>query len=173
MKFKITLIAVLFLFPMSLFADKALQPGDEAPRLTVTTDKGEELDLGMLYEKGPVLVYFYPKADTPGCTKQACNLRDNFTELKEAGLEVVGVSMDSIEDQSDFRTKYKLPFILVADGNKTLGNAFGVGFWAGVAYKRQSFLIVDGKVAWRDLSATPSTQSSTILEALQSVRDAQ
>jgi peroxiredoxin Q/BCP len=152
---------------MSLFASNPLEVGAPAPVLSVMTSKGTELDLGDLYAKGPVLVYFYPRADTPGCTKQACNIRDNFGDLTAAGIQVVGVSMDSVEDQSAFQEKYDLPFILVADKKKELGKAYGVGGYMGMAYKRQSYLIVDGKVAWRDLKANPASQSADILAALK------
>lgn len=153
---------------MSLFASNALTVGDPAPEMTVTTHTGETVNLSEAYAGGPVLVYFYPKADTPGCTKQACNIRDNFDDLRRKGINVFGVSTDSVESQNQFQEKYALPFTLVADTDKALGKAFGVGSYAGMAYKRQSFLVVDGTVAWRDLKASPSTQSSDILEALAS-----
>lgn len=163
---------LLFLLPMALFAKDPLQPGDSAPALTVTTHKGESLDLATVYAEGPVLVYFYPKADTPGCTKQACNLRDNHNDLKEADLTVIGVSQDSIAQQDAFRQKYNLPFTLVADEDKSLGSAFGVGSFMGMAYKRQSFLVVDGKVVWRDLSAKPASQTADALAAFKEIADA-
>ncbi|NDV62034.1 peroxiredoxin [Puniceicoccales bacterium CK1056] len=152
---------------MSLFASNPLEVGAEAPTITVITHKGTELNLGELYAKGPVLVYFYPRADTPGCTKQACNIRDNFDSLTAAGIEVIGVSMDSVEDQSAFQEKYDLPFLLVADEDKQLGKGFGVGGFMGMAYRRQSFLVVDGTVVWRDLKAKPASQSADILAALK------
>lgn len=170
MKTNLLILTLLTLSPMSLFADNLLEPGAEAPALSVTTHQGTELNLGDLYAKGPVLVYFYPKADTPGCTRQACNIRDNFDELTAAGIQVIGVSNDSVEDQSAFQEKYDLPFLLVADEKKELGKAFGVGSYIGIAYKRQSFLIVDGKIAWRDLKANPSTQSADILAALKETK---
>lgn len=163
------LLTFAFMFPFLSNADGPLGVGDSAPSPTVLNHLGQTVDLAELYKKGPVLVYFYPKADTPGCTKQACNLRDNFDDLIKAGLEVIGVSTDSVESQSAFKDKYQLPFTLLADKDKALGKAFGVGSYAGLAYKRQSFLIVDGKVAWRDLGASPATQSSDALAALQKV----
>ena len=166
MKLHPYLLTLICFLPMSLFASNALTIGDPAPGITVTTHSGETVDLSEAYAKGPVLVYFYPKADTPGCTAQACNIRDNFADLREEGISVFGVSTDSVESQNKFQQKYELPFTLVADTDKALGKAFGVGSYAGMAYKRQSFLVVDGKVAWRDLKASPSTQSSDILKAL-------
>lgn len=168
-RFHLLTILTLIL-PMALFSKETLTVGDEAPALTVTTHTGAELDLGETYAEGPVLVYFYPKSDTPGCTKQACNIRDNFSAIQEAGITVIGVSIDDVESQEAFREKYELPFTLVADKDKRLGTAFGVGGWMGLAYKRQSFLVVDGKIAWRDLSASPASQSQDILDALEAVK---
>ena len=163
------LLTLTCILPMSLFARNALNVGDPAPELTVTIHSGESVDLSEAYARGPVLVYFYPKADTPGCTAQACNIRDNFADLREAGIHVFGVSTDSVQGQSEFLEKYDLPFTLIADTDKALGKAFGVGSYAGMVYKRQSFLVLDGKVVWRDLKASPSTQSSDILQALADV----
>lgn len=164
------ILLVLIMLPFRLFAEAPLELGQAAPVATIPNHLGELVDLAELYAAGPVLVYFYPKSDTPGCTKQACNLRDNFVDLQEAGLQVVGVSMDSVENQLAFQRKYSLPFVLLADKDKALGKAFGVGSFAGMAYKRQSFLIVDGKVAWRDLGASPTTQSSDALKALRALQ---
>lgn len=169
MKPNLIWLTLILVCPMALFGSNPLETGAPAPTLNVLTHTGERLNLADVYAKGPVLVYFYPKADTPGCTKQACNLRDNFEALQEAGIEVIGVSSDSVKDQLAFRDKYNLPFTLVADEDKALGAAFGTGSFIGMAYKRQSFLIVDGKIAWRDLSASPASQTADALEALKSV----
>lgn len=164
----------VYLLIMSLIPSFALaspiEVGTAAPAQSVTLHTGEQLDLAELYAKGPVLVYFYPKSDTPGCTAQACNLRDNFDDLKAAGVSVVGVSSDKVENQRAFVEKYELPFPIVADNERNLGKAFGVGTIMGLAFKRQSFLVVDGKIAWRDLSASPASQSADILAALKSVQ---
>lgn len=172
MKIRTLPVLLLFLVPMALFANKPLQPGDPAPALTVTTHMGESMDLAAAYAEGPVLVYFYPKADTPGCTKQACNLRDNYSDLQQADLTVIGVSQDSVAQQKAFQQKYNLPFTLVADEDKSLGSAFGVGSFMGMAYKRQSFLVVDGKVVWRDLSAKPGSQTADAIAAYREIADA-
>lgn len=167
-----TQITLFFLlFPMALFAKDPLQPGDSAPELTVTTHTGDSLDLSSVYANGPTLVYFYPKSDTPGCTKQACNIRDNFADIQDSGIAVIGVSQDSVESQAAFREKYNLPFTLVADEDKKLGHAFGVGSYMGMAYKRQSFLIMEGRVIWRDLSASPASQTSDALAAYREVAE--
>jgi peroxiredoxin Q/BCP len=147
-----------------------LEVGAEAPALSVKNSEGEQVDLEAVYEKGPTLVYFYPKADTPGCTAQACNLRDSFEDLTGAGVQVIGVSADSVKAQAAFKKKYSLPFTLVADDDLQLIKAFGVPTRMGSFASRQSFLVVDGKVAWRDLSASPKSQSKDALAALNSLR---
>ncbi len=139
--------------------------GSASPSLTAPNDEGKTTNLGELVKKGPVLVYFYPKADTPGCTAQACNLRDHFEDLGKAGVTVVGVSTDGVVKQAAFKAKYKLPFTLLADEKGLVAKAFGVPVTLGYA-SRQSFLLKDGKVIWRDLSATPKTQSEDALKAL-------
>lgn len=165
--FAIYLACVLILAFMNSASADPLAVGSPAPSLTVTTHTGESLDLQEAYSSGPVLVYFYPKADTPGCTAQACNLRDHFAELSDKGITVIGVSQDSVEKQAAFRDKYELPFTLVADADKSMGRAFGVDSIPLIgAYNRQSFLVVDGKIAWRDLSASPKRQSQDALAAL-------
>ena len=89
-------------------------------------EHGREVRLADFYHDGFTLVYFYPKADTPGCTAQACNLRDGFAELTAKGVKIVGVSADSPESQLKFKEKYKLPFSLLADEERTVIRAFGV-----------------------------------------------
>src|SRR5690554_4718377 len=83
-----------------------LDVGSPAPAVEAVDQDGKQVSLSELYKKGLVLVYFYPKADTPGCTAQACSLRDDFAVLKERGVEVVGVSTDSVKDQKKFQEKY-------------------------------------------------------------------
>jgi peroxiredoxin Q/BCP len=150
-------------------AAKPLELGASAPALDVTIETGETLQLGELYAHGPVLFFFYPKSFTPGCTKQACNLADNFGAVQSAGITVLGVSRDKVETQSEFQAKYNLPYSLVADKEGALGEAFGVGRSMMLFHKRQSFLIVEGKVVWRDLSANPATQSQDVLAAYEAL----
>ena len=169
MKHLSILICLFAMSPFSLFGNEPLNVGDAAPEVTVVTHLGESLDMADLYAKGPVAIFFYPRSFTGGCTKQVCNVRDNYDDLRAAGVTVVGVSTDPVDKQKAFTEEYSLPFILVADEEKVLGKAFQVEGYLGMAYKRQTFLVVDGKVAWRDLSAKPTTQTEDILAALKSV----
>ena len=102
-----------------------LNVGDKAPEIRVQTDSGETFRLSDLKGKRVVL-YFYPKADTPGCTTEACEFRDSLSELKEKGAVVVGVSPDKPAAQAKFKQKYELPFTLLADEEKAAAEAYGV-----------------------------------------------
>lgn len=114
---------------------------------------------------GYLLVYFYPKSDTPGCTKQACSLRDSYAALTEKGVKIFGVSMDSVKAQKAFKDKYKLPFDLLADKDGVIVTAFGVPKTMGFA-KRQAFLFKDGKLVWRDLAAATEQQAADVLKVV-------
>lgn len=155
-------------FLLATFAGaEPLKVGADAPTPKAPASTGETVDFADVYAEGPTLIFFYPKADTPGCTKQACNVRDNFAELRAAGVQVLGVSKDDVEDQAAFKSAYSLPFTLIADSEGVVGDAFGVGRIPVVGmYNRQSFLVKDGKIAWRDLKAAPNTQSQDVLAAL-------
>ncbi len=142
-----------------------LDVGADAPKVQTVDQKGDPVDLGKELASGISLVYFYPKADTPGCTKQACNLRDAFEEVTKAGIKVFGVSADTPEDQLAFAEKYELPFTLLADKKGEVIAAFGVPANDRGFASRQSFLIKDGKIVWRDLKANPTTQAQDVLAA--------
>ncbi|MGE9290330.1 MAG: peroxiredoxin [Puniceicoccales bacterium] len=166
------MVRLIFFFTMFGFLSSEASPlevGATAPAPVVLNSEGESVELSQVYAAGPTLVYFYPKADTPGCTAQACNLRDSFESLTASGIQVVGVSTDGVKAQAAFKAKYSLPFMLVADQDEVLVKAFGVPTKMTFA-SRQSFLLVDGKVVWRDLKATPKTQSEDALAALKSVQ---
>lgn len=103
---------------------KTLQIGDQAPEILGINQDGQEIKLSD-YTGKKIVLYFYPKDNTPGCTAQACNLRDNYEELKQAGYEVIGVSTDSQKSHQGFIAKHNLPFNLIADTDKKLSTLFG------------------------------------------------
>jgi peroxiredoxin Q/BCP len=103
----------------------AIQEGSKAPDFTLATDTGEKLKLSSLHGKNVVL-YFYPKADTPGCTKEACSFRDDFPRIEAAGTVVLGVSPDQPPALAKFKTKYSLPFTLLADSEHHVAEKYGV-----------------------------------------------
>lgn len=104
---------------------QTLKAGDKVPNFKVNDQDGNPISLSD-YEGQKLIVFFYPKANTPGCTAEACNLRDNYQELKDQGYALLGVSADSEKKQSNFKNKYDFPFPLLADEDKEVINAFGV-----------------------------------------------
>ncbi|TAE78623.1 MAG: peroxiredoxin [Verrucomicrobia bacterium] len=151
---------------ITLSTAAALELGAALPAVTVLDHEGHELRLAESAGRGWTLVYFYPKADTPGCTKQACSLRDAFATLSERKVTVFGVSMDDVAAQKAFHQKYRLPFLLLADEKGVVADAFGVPHALGFA-KRQAFLFKDGKLVWRDLSASTEQQAADVLSQIQ------
>jgi len=104
---------------------KTLKAGDKVPNFTAKDQDGNTVTFSDFKDKR-LIVFFYPKASTPGCIMEACNLRDHYEELQEEGFELLGVSADSQKRQTNFRNKYKFPFPLLADENKEVIKAFGV-----------------------------------------------
>lgn len=103
----------------------ALQIGDKIPFFVATDSNGNSFEAKDYLGK-PLVIYFYPKDDTPGCTIQACTFRDQYQDFKDLGAEVIGISSDSVQSHQKFIKRYKLPFILLSDFDKKIRNAFGV-----------------------------------------------
>lgn len=156
---------------MNLHANP-LEVGAPAPVLTAVDQDGKTVNLGDVYARGLTLVYFYPKASTPGCTAQACSLRDSITDLKGLGVEVIGVSKDTPEAQKAFAEKYQLPFTLIADADGKVIAAFGVPTLPLGFAQRQSFLVKDGKIAWHSAKAQTSTHAAEVEQAIAALREA-
>jgi peroxiredoxin Q/BCP len=136
-----------------------IEPGQRAPAFTLTADDGSKVRLADLQGR-PVVLYFYPKDDTPGCTREACAFRDRQADLKKAGAVVLGVSADSKESHQKFRDKYRLNFPLLADEGHLVAEKYGA--WReknmygkkSLGIVRSTFLIdAAGKVAkvWRQV----------------------
>jgi peroxiredoxin Q/BCP len=146
--------------------------GEQAPDFTATTDTGERVSLAD-FRGSPVVLYFYPKDDTPGCTAQACGIRDAYGEFERAGAVVLGVSPDSEAEHVKFKEKYDLPFTLLADPEHEVAERYGV--WGEKQYKgrtylgvsRTTFLIAaDGTVAKVMPDVKPDTHADDVLAAL-------
>lgn len=157
------------------FSTKAepLSLGASAPLITALDQNGKPVSFGDVYAKGITLVYFYPKADTPGCTAEACSLRDAYTTLRDRDgkeIQILGVSKDKPEAQKKFQEKYQLPFTLIADQDGTVAKAFGVTLIPVIGLtSRQSFLIKDGKIVWSSLKAETKGAADEIQKALRAL----
>ena len=149
-----------------------IEAGKPAPDFELTSDSGETVKLSELRGK-PVVLYFYPKDDTPGCTTQACGIRDAYGEFERAGAVVLGVSPDSEAKHVKFKDKYGLPFTLLADTDHAVSELYGV--WGekkfmGRTYmgvERSTFVIdADGTVAKVMRKVKPDTHADDVLAAL-------
>jgi thioredoxin-dependent peroxiredoxin len=142
----------------------APEPGDPAPDFTLESDRGDQVHLADL--RGTrVILYFYPADDTPGCTRQACAIRDQWSDVEQTGAYVFGVSPDDVESHVAFRDKFSLPFPLLADPDRSVAEAYGV--LNGKKLIRSTFLIdEDGRIAraWRRVD--PDDHIQIILDAL-------
>lgn len=149
-----------------------LQIGDKVPPFSLSLDSGETLSHQDLKGRKSI-IYFYPKDDTPGCTKQACAFRDHFAKFKKKGIDVYGVSKDTVASHVKFKTKYKLPFPLISDPDKVLAQAFGA--WGEKnMYGKKVFGIIrctfvideSGKIASVYPKVKPDDHAEQILEDL-------
>jgi peroxiredoxin Q/BCP len=149
-----------------------LKEGDLAPEFSANTSGGEKLSLADLKGKN-VILYFYPRDDTPGCTKEACAFRDHFADFKKKGAVVLGVSTDSAKSHDKFVDKFKLPFTLLADEDKKIVEAYGV--WGEKSFMgrkylgthRVTFLIgPDGKIKKIWPTVKPDEHVGEVLAAL-------
>jgi len=149
-----------------------IKEGKPAPAFTLPSDNGDPVSLDSLRGK-PVVLYFYPKDDTPGCTKQACGIRDAWSELESTGATVLGVSPDSRRSHVKFREKYDLPFTLLADEDHAVAEAYEVWVqksFAGKKYmgiERSTFVIdAEGNVAKVMRRVKPDEHADQVLAAL-------
>jgi peroxiredoxin Q/BCP len=142
--------------------------GDKAPDFEGPTADGSRLGLKDFVGKKNVVLYFYPKDDTPGCTREACSFRDNIKPIRDMGAEIVGVSLDSIQSHDSFAKKYQLPFPLISDKDKRVSAAYGVLRDIGLSANRVTFIIgKDGKVAKVFPKVDVSKHTAEIVAALK------
>lgn len=161
----LVLSCAMISFSSLVRASDPVNVGSPAPVVEILDQDGQPFDLAAAYASGTVLVYFYPKADTPGCTAQACSLRDDIENLGQLNVRVIGVSRDTPAAQKRFQERHNLPFTLLADEEGKLATAFGVGGILGFS-NRSSFLIRDGKIVWVQPRAKTSGHAEEVLAAL-------
>jgi peroxiredoxin Q/BCP len=146
-----------------------------APEVSGVNQDGVTVNFASVYQKGPTVVFFYPKANTPGCTKQACSLRDAFADLTNEGVQVLGVSFDKPEAQKKFKADFTLPYDLIADPEGKVIAAFKVEKMAKGLLNlasRQCFLVKDGQVVWQDKKASTAEQAADIKRVLGELKSA-
>jgi thioredoxin-dependent peroxiredoxin len=148
--------------------EAGVKAGDHAPDFALPDADGKEVRLADLRGK-PVVLYFYPKDDTPGCTKEACSFRDQYEDFRDAGAVVIGVSSDSGESHRKFTEKYKLPFMLLSDRGGAVRKLYGVPATLGLLPGRVTFVIgADGVV--RHVFNSQLAATRHVAEALAALR---
>ncbi len=164
------LLPFIILVSLSTFASTDLKVGDPAIPFKLFTQEGKEFDLNSRKGNWTVL-YFFPKAETPGCTKQACSFRDNIKKIRDLKAEVFGISTNSVKDQADFSKAHALNFILLADEKAVVANEYGSKMPILSMSKRWTF-IIDPKLIIRDISKdvdpiTDAQRVASIISELQ------
>jgi thioredoxin-dependent peroxiredoxin len=168
------LASLCCLLSFSLFASASETPnsngklsiGDFIPKVTAVDQDGKSVNLAEAASSGYTLVYFYPKAMTPGCTAQACSLPDAYKDLEQKGVKVFGVSLDTVDAQKEFQSKESLPFELLSDTDHKITSAFGVPLIKQSYATRQAYLFKDGKLVWLDTKASTDKQAADVLAVL-------
>ena len=169
--FALTILATLFVSGSSLQEDQAPEVGKEAPGFNLQDQDGEWHDLED-YRGTWLAIYFYPKDDTPGCTTEACNFRDNIYAFKAIGASVVGISVDDVESHREFSGKYKLPFTILADEEGETAQTYGVlRDWKLIQIaSRQSFLVdPNGVIVKHYEDVDPDTHTQEVLTDLEAL----
>jgi thioredoxin-dependent peroxiredoxin len=185
MKVQICAFAFLVLTSISLSGQTGLKIGDKAPDIKAPADNGSTWDSKEFIGRKYIVVYFYPAAMTGGCTKQACSYRDHRDDLKSAGVEVVGISGDRIENLKLFKQAENLNFTLLSDEKGDIAKAFGVPvsdggsikrtvegseheLVRGVTAKRWTFIVgKDGKIIYRNESVNPEKDTEEVLNFIK------
>ena len=144
---------------------ETLKVGDPAPNFTAASSDGSQVELKSIIGKTPIVLYFYPKDDTPGCTTEACSLRDHFAAFRKLNATVYGISYDSIESHKKFIAKFNLPFALLSDKDRVIAKLYGAG---GMLFAKRMTFVIDksGKIAWINPKVDPSTHSQELEDVL-------
>jgi thioredoxin-dependent peroxiredoxin len=142
-----------------------IRVGEAAPDFTLLSSAGEPVRLSEILKRKAVVLYFYPKDETPGCTAEACAFRDSYEVFKEAGAEVVGVSADSVRSHQSFADHHRLPFVLLADEGGAVRKRYGITKWLGLIGGRVTF-VIDRKGTVQHVFDSQSQATRHVDEAL-------
>jgi thioredoxin-dependent peroxiredoxin len=174
-RFIATLFALLFLTPLAIAADEPAagpQDGQPAPDFRLQDQKGDWHTLGQ-YKGKWVVLYFYPKDFTPGCTTEVCTFRDDVLKLRKEGAEVLGVSLDDVKSHAEFAEKYHVPFSLLSDAKQDTAKAYGVlAKHLEFTYARRETFLIDpsGKIAKHYKDVDPKENSAQVLADLATLK---
>jgi thioredoxin-dependent peroxiredoxin len=150
---------------------RSVKVGDRAPDFTLPTQKtGESFHLYDMIGKSVIVLYFYPKDDTPGCTAEACSFRDSYEVFQEAGAEVIGISSDSEASHQKFANKYKLPFILLSDLGGVVRKFYGVPATFGLLPGRVTY-VIDKEGIVRHIFSSQFAPENHIVEAIRALKE--
>jgi peroxiredoxin Q/BCP len=147
-----------------------LQPGDAAPDFTLPASDGKLVSLSDFQGRSEVVLFFYPKDNTPGCTREACSFRDNYAAFRDASAEVIGISSDSGESHQQFAQRFRLPFVLLSDHDGTVRARYGVAKTLGILPGRATFLI-DRKGIIRLVFASQFQPAQHVARALRVLKE--
>ncbi len=158
-------LLVFAVLSASVAARAALKVGDQAPDISAPLSDGTTFHMNEWLEKAPLVLYFYPKDETPGCTTEACGLRDEFASFRKLKATVVGVSYDSIDSHKAFIAQHALPFPLISDQDHAVSKAFDV---AGERVAKRSTFVIgkDGKILYANPAVNPATNARELLDVL-------
>jgi peroxiredoxin Q/BCP len=144
--------------------------GDKAPDFTLPSQLGDNVTLSEYFGKKNVVLYFYPKDESPGCTREACTFRDSYEELTSLGAEVIGVSSQSVESHRSFATHHGLPFILLSDAGNKVRQLYGVPSTMGVIPGRVTY-IIDKKGVVRHIFSSQTQAEKHVEEAIETLKE--
>jgi peroxiredoxin Q/BCP len=148
----------------------ALRVGDKAPDFTLPSQMGDNVTLSEFFGKKNIVLYFYPKDESIGCTKEACSFRDSYEELTNLGAEVLGVSGQSVESHKSFATHYGLPFILLSDKDNKVRELYGVPSTMGIIPGRVTY-IIDKKGVVRHIFSSQTQAERHVEEAKRTLKE--
>jgi len=165
MKYAIMVIAVLLAVVSRVRADD-LRVGELAPDFSAPSSDGTTIHLKAIIGPSPIVLYFYPKDETPGCTKEACGLRDDFAAFRRLKARVFGVSYDSVESHQKFIAHHQLPFPLLSDSDKKIAKLYHAD---GLLFAKRMTFVIDraGRIAWINPAVKPATHSAELQAVLQ------
>jgi peroxiredoxin Q/BCP len=163
--YNITILLIIFILQNNM---KEIKQGDRIPLFSLKDQNGNEFNIRD-HLGSPIVIYFYPKDNTPGCTREACSFRDQYDEFISAGVQVIGISEDIVEDHRKFTDKYDLPFTLLSDPDNQVRNLFGVpGSFFGMIPGRVTY-IIDDKGIVRHIFNSQFRTTQHVKEALKSI----